>query len=1026
MTTADEPLLHALCVEPRCARAGETVRIVFRTRNLGTQPSPPGRVVFALDVGLDALGAVEVDVEPAAPGSWVSAEVRVRVAVPVDDGARLAVRAALHVPGAVLATNVCTVTARSRGVLDGPASGTFVTAAAMDGTEGVGAAEADVVRVRAVIVNEGDGPARALHVTVPAPLGCVRADGDGPAVLDLDRLEPGERAELSFTARIVEPVGEIRVDGGDVRLGDGRRIALPARDGVVLAAVMAPPHVAVTPSRRCAAITVDVRNDGWVDARDVRVRIAMPDGMRPVEDGITVDGVPLGGGSPHRRAPRASRKYAGADASVAPLVAYAERDGDAHAIVVSLVPARSAVRVEMLARVTTACGGGAISVTVGEHRVAVPFAPDRVRELRARVLASPRTASPGEVVRMTAHVVNAGDAEETVAASIADRETRYNARLLTLAPGAAATVELAFQVPDDAGDGDVLERSVVVDDASGTREEPAEHARATFSLAVRDRAWLSLDEPVTCSGGSVRYVVRNDGCTTAREATATFDDTTVPFGSIEPGAIAAIEVDEDRARHGGSVSVAGRDVLALPRANDCTHATVHAALHAPEHVVAGAAFMVRLDLDVEDAVETLTVTVPRVCGCAYVPGSTVLDACALLDRTGTDPATCESNAAEQSDAARREPTSPLDGDGLALRDVPAGSRVSLAWSLIAGMADADAPTITATVTANGERHQVAPVTVRIRARDPFAARPRGLRYHVDGCAVAPAEAPERPARSNAALEGRQASVHAGAASNLPSEEHGLTVPASRCHDAFAADTLSVAEPPVSHDRPRITFGMRLDDERRGAFARLAQAARSPGLVGHLFLVRLFFPDTVAVGDAVACGSQDDAFVLDALALVRDGVRDAFDRLFVKLRIPGFAVCSDDLEDPPLRDALYVLFERLLDVAPERIAFAESPSAFDRDAVRSALSALADAPLGAPAVLRALVALLPASCDDDPALAAALRRHAALLDDILSSYDGRPLEVFDDALANRADGALDDARDRVLALASAHALAEAAR
>ncbi|MEA2687600.1 MAG: hypothetical protein QOD51_207, partial [Candidatus Eremiobacteraeota bacterium] len=102
-----------------------------------------------------------------------------------------------------------------------------------------------------------------------------------------------------------------------------------------------------------------------------------------------------------------------------------------------------------------------------------------------------------------------------------------------------------------------------------------------------------------------------------------------------------------------------------------------------------------------------------------------------------------------------------------------------------------------------------------------------------------------------------------------------------------------------------------------------------------------------------------------------------------------------------------------------IAFEESPGVFDRDTVRRIRSDCADAPYGAPAVLRALVALLPSSCDDDPALATALRRYASLLDAVLSRYEDLPLELFDDALARCADAVLDDARDGILTALREH-------
>jgi hypothetical protein len=150
MTSVHEPVLHALSVEPRAVRPGETVCVIFRTRNLGTAASPPGTVAFLLGDGFEPLGEPDVAVASVAPGEDVVATVHARVCTPLDDGSELTVQAVLRVPDAALGTNVCAVRVRSRPVLDGAASGTFV--------EGI---DADRVRVRAVVTNEGDGARRA-------------------------------------------------------------------------------------------------------------------------------------------------------------------------------------------------------------------------------------------------------------------------------------------------------------------------------------------------------------------------------------------------------------------------------------------------------------------------------------------------------------------------------------------------------------------------------------------------------------------------------------------------------------------------------------------------------------------------------------------------------------------------------------------------------------------------------------------------------------------------------------------------
>ncbi|MDP9106976.1 MAG: hypothetical protein M3N49_13730, partial [Candidatus Eremiobacteraeota bacterium] len=120
--------------------------VIFRTRNLGTSASPPGSVAFLLGDGLEAAGDAEIAVGSVAPGEDVVAALHARVAAPCDDRTEIAVQAVLRVPDAVLGTNVCTLRVRSRPVLDGAESGTFVEPL-----------DADRVRVRAVVTNEGDG-----------------------------------------------------------------------------------------------------------------------------------------------------------------------------------------------------------------------------------------------------------------------------------------------------------------------------------------------------------------------------------------------------------------------------------------------------------------------------------------------------------------------------------------------------------------------------------------------------------------------------------------------------------------------------------------------------------------------------------------------------------------------------------------------------------------------------------------------------------------------------------------------------
>jgi hypothetical protein len=860
MTSVHEPVLHALSVEPRVARPGEAVSVIFRTRNLGTAPSPPGTVAFLPGDGLEPVDGAEFAVASVAPGDDVVAVMHARIAWPLDDRTELAVQAVLRVPDAVLGTNVCALRVRSRAVLDGAASGTFVEPL-----------DAEHVTVRAVVTNEGDGAARDVRVVVAAPRGCVRADGDGPAVTEVDRLEVGASVAVAFEARIVEPVAVVAADEVEVRYGAMRRCMLPVREVVVLEPVIAAPCVTVRPARRSVDVGVDVRNDGWVDARDVRVRIELPPPLRVTDGSAVVDGVPI--------AARARR--GGADVPFARM----ERSGGAH-VVIAPVAARSTARIALSAAFPAGCAGGSIVAGAGPHEVSAPFAPKIAREVRMRLIEAPRFVAPGDEIRVAAEVVNAGDVAEALFFCIAGPGivVASEAVARTIAAGSVAVVELAVRAHPAAPRDEPLPLSVVACDTE------RERARTDFAVVVRDR-------PAPCC-----------------------DD--------------ADDLDEDR----------------LP-------AVVHAALHGPEDTSAGAAFAVRVDIDVEDPVDVLAVRVREVSGARYVCGSTSLDGRSVLERAGA---------------------SPLAGDGLLLRSIPPGTRVTAAWTLLADPAVCDeALIVEAVLDVDGDELPCAAIAVRVRGREAFTAQPAGLPYHVDACVIdggSPAVAPE--------------------ASCEPSSSEPGSV------EVLNVEALTLRLPqPSSSDDDAFTFELGLSGARLEDVARLLRAA-GDGLVAHVVAVRMFLPDAETSGDRGIASALDG---------VRCAIGDVFDRLFVKLRIPGFAVASDDVDDVVLRSAMIGLYERLLGASSGDDRCDGMTVRITRDRVRELLAAFADAPYGAPAMLRALVALLPTHCERDPALGSALARYAIALDDALARYGGVPLEIFDDALARASDRALDDAR-----------------
>ncbi|MDB5095470.1 MAG: hypothetical protein JWO85_3571 [Candidatus Eremiobacteraeota bacterium] len=919
--TEYDTVLYALSFAPAAARPGEIVHLRFRARNVSRAPSPAGTIEFLIGDGLDAIGDVVVDVAPVAAGEDVCAEVAARVASGADDGTSLAAQAVLRCDDDAIGTNVARLTVRTQPVLDGPASGTFVDALGDD-----------LILVRAVVTNEGDGPARALRLRLAAPHGCTRTDGDGPATLAHDRLEPGESLSLAMTARIVAPAGTIEASDAAVAAGDAR-FRLRARSGIAAQADLAPPVVTVSVARRRASLTIELRNAGWADACDVPLSIELPPGLRPVRDEITLDGIPL--------ETRAARKGDG-DAVGRLAIAGSRCD-----VVAACIPARTTARIELAAAYAAPCESGTVRVTQGTRSADASFTPHAVRDLRLRIEDAPAVAAPTDAVAFTAVLLNAGDRAESVTLR-GSGELAFQPVAVAVSAGRSTRVALRAPLPDGCEDDALVEFALVAVDGDGD-----ECVRAAATIVVRDRAWLVLDGPVVCEGDTARYAVRNDGPAPARDAVLTAGSTTRALGSIPAGESVVIEIATSEAVAGGFVRARNAPELRLAAvAGGAAPPPVHATLDVPDAVAAGAAFDVRLVLEVDVAIEMLTIRAETPAGTAYVAGSTAIDGCRAVDPAGG---------------------SPLRG-GLVLHALPSRSHLAVSWSLVADPSgDCDGARAEAAIDAGGVVQTLVSAPVAFRPGGAFATRAADLPYHVTSCA----------------LDARRAEPLGAAPEPIEPPEP----PERRPPDAeVAIDTLD-AEDAVVLALP--LGGDELDDA-----ARLLRAGDARGLASHALALRALFPSVARCGDRDAAEALHDA---------RTALADVFDRLYVKLRIPGFDATADDLEDASLRRAMLALLERLLAAEPGEVGERTLCVSIDRTALRALLDELASAALGAPQMLRVLTALVPTRCDDEPLLAATLVRYVRALDDAFARCADLPREAFDRTLAGGRDTALDDAR-----------------
>jgi uncharacterized repeat protein (TIGR01451 family) len=331
---------------------------------------------------------------------------------------------------------------------------------------------------------------------------------------------------------------------------------------------------------------------------------------------------------------------------------------------------------------------------------------------------------------------------------------------------------------------------------------------------------------------------------------------------------------------------------------------------------------------------------------------------------------------------------PFDANpGIALNDVDPGVEATIRWQDVAhnGLAAGEAIDVTARIRYDDEREdEIVAEELKVRATPAFANSIAGLPFGLDGM-LGPAFGRGRRALvEERFLELPPATpvVERNGNADIALESGLSAIAAHAGGDARRAGTLVV----FSH-------------ERLGRVARFLEEARFEGFVTHLFAIRAFLPD--AVGDAHA----------GALAALRDALRDELDRLFIKLRLPNYAIAARDVETPSLR----AVVERLLhETASARGTPAEPPDAavtlagtFEPAALSEFADRIEDAELASAPTWAALARLLP----DSPSEFA---RYRAPLCDRLDAMTELESAEFVATLQRDRDGALDAALDDVLA------------
>jgi uncharacterized repeat protein (TIGR01451 family) len=336
--------------------------------------------------------------------------------------------------------------------------------------------------------------------------------------------------------------------------------------------------------------------------------------------------------------------------------------------------------------------------------------------------------------------------------------------------------------------------------------------------------------------------------------------------------------------------------------------------------------------------------------------------------------------------------------GIVLNDVDPSVEATICWSDVVhnGLPAGEAIVVTAHVRYDGERvDDIVSSELKVRAVPAFANAIPGLPFGLDGM-VGPAFGRSQRALGEERFLQLPPATPVGDGNGATSMLPESTYPAIAERPGSDAAESGIVESALAH---RAGVSVSFSAERLDRALRFIDEARFGGLVTHLFGTRAFLPD--AMGDAHEA----------TLSALRDSLREELDRLFIKLRLPNYAIAPRDIETPSLRATV----ERLLhDAASARGTPAEPPGAsltltgtFEPNELADFADRLENAELACALPWAALARLLPDSTPE-------FRRYRTLLTERLDALAEVDSADFLEALQRRRENALDAALDDVRA------------
>jgi uncharacterized repeat protein (TIGR01451 family) len=940
--------LRTLVVSPaRFVEPGATVRAVLSFRNLGGGTAKGIRVRFALPEGLtylvDSARVDNADLDSTAGvGALVAssgaeigdveagAERRISVAYIVaptmENGTTIELQAAIaSIDLPLTGSNIVRLVVRSKPLLQGEETKLSIASPreVLPGSE---------LTVSARVRNAGQSSANDVVVALPVPIGTSFVAGsaqiDGSAVDDrrerdpighrsplviARKLGPGATATLTYRVKVDAPLqdgtkieargwvasretSEFELTPANVSVAsrasfDGEQTALEVTQagGAALAEDVAPG----------AAVLIKLRalNAGTSTAKDVALAITLPPGLEAAVAGARRDGQPV---SP-------------------------ARDGESFVLPVGALDAGLAVSFELPAFVNAPSPHGrslpiAARVRSGgssrsfERLLTVASSP-RFGPVRNRIVReSPPIVAPGDRVAFTIAVVNDGTAvandvivHVAVDDGVEDLSVAENGETLRLhgdeialgavEPHAPRLLRVEGRVAMPLADGSRIGCRARVEGLELAEEFVLVRSRARFTPASSSVRRTSEEAIRPDRSVAVAISVKNEGDDVARDlhvalrsspelrlesvTGATRDGSTLILGEVGAGATREATVSYRLlpfVPRGTLLTVDG--VLAGPTILPVSLETLSFSSHAEPRLTDGAALVTTPRDAIDSGAEVGFTLVLRNAGdgaaervvirgeappqTAYVPSSTSVNGVPLLDQGGRSLLWSEA--------------------GLVLSDVAPGAEIIVRWLSIVNTPLPPETVIVARLDVacdDAGSFSVESAPLAVRSAPAFAVPSVALPFSIAGAAA-----------SNAVLSADSSMFE------LPMRRVTPLPPAAAAQVEVPAQN-GASEHADAVDQDRIEFALDLSGERARGVIEYLEMSNFRGLIEHLFVLRGLFPEAVFADGASELLENENA-----------QLREIFNKLFVKLRLPRFTIGPRDIEPDGSRAAAQALFAGL--------------------------------------------------------------------------------------------------------------------